>query len=631
MSILQTPAAGGAGSSAADRPAATLWRFLGRDAARLARGFRLQVILFAALIFISAVPVFLLAAWVQANALEKEIDSVQEKHLLIAKNLSDALERYVVDVEKAFLVASAQVGAQNVRIDVNRYLKSFDFNYVAVLDRRNEISEFQLAPPATMAVEVLPPETRDYVRSVAENRPGDVIFSDLKRENDRGVFYVFMTLDNGQLMIGALDPAFIRTVQRSIAFGDRGHSMVVDAKGHVVAHPNNDWEAISKDASKLSVVQKMMRGETGVSTFYSPPMQADMIAGHTAVPGVGWGVMVPQPMSELEDRARDVRDAAVVVSALGIVAASIIAWLLARFLAAPIVSIARATSTVAAGSYDVRLRALPWGSPRELRILSNGFNNMVDQLRHREIGLRTAKEQAEAANRSKTEFLANVSHELRTPLNAVIGISSIMRDEIHGPVGAPEYEQYLCDIHDSGHHLLDIINDILDVSKIEAGTLEISPTDVDVASLASECMRMVDGRAKDGSVALHLVLGENLPTLVADERMVKQILLNLLSNAVKFTPDGGSVTLSVSLDALGGYVFCVKDTGIGIAADKLESIMEPFYQIDAGYDRQYPGTGLGLALVKSMTEMHGGTVAIKSVSKQGTTVSVTFPPTRTRA
>jgi HAMP domain-containing protein len=184
------------------------------------------------------------------------------------------------------------------------------------------------------------------------------------RENDKAVFYVVMALDDGELMIGSLDPAFIRQVQRSITFGERGHSMIVDATGRVVAHPNAEWEASSKDASKLSVVQKMMRGETGVTQFYSPPMAADMIAGHTTVPGVGWGVMVPQPMSELAARAREVRNATIIVSAIGIVIASVIAWLLARFLAAPIVAVARATSAVATGSYDIRPSAHCRGAVR---------------------------------------------------------------------------------------------------------------------------------------------------------------------------------------------------------------------------------------------------------------------------
>jgi hypothetical protein len=162
------------------------------------------------------------------------------------------------------LVTVAEVGSQNQRIHINRYLKSFDFNYVTVVDRGNEITSYPLSPQSSIAgTTPLPLETREFLRSIAPDLPGKIMFSDLMRENGKGVFYVVMSLDDAQLLIGSLDPAFIRKIQRSITFGERGHSMVVDATSRVVAHPNPQWEAISKDASKLSVVQKMIRGETG--------------------------------------------------------------------------------------------------------------------------------------------------------------------------------------------------------------------------------------------------------------------------------------------------------------------------------------------------------------------------------
>ena len=235
-----------------------------------------------------------------------------------------------------------------------------------------------------------------------------------------------------------------------------------------------------------------------------------------------------------------------------------------------------------------------------------------------------ARQAAETANRAKTEFLANMSHELRTPLNAIIGFSEIMRTEALGPLGSEQYLEYTNDINNSGEHLIQIMNDILDMSKIEAGELNPIEDVVRFHGVADISMRLVADRAQKGEVTLVNDVPKDLPDLLADERMLKQILLNLLSNAVKFTPEEGTVTLTATADE-NGFVVSVTDTGCGIPADKMEVILEPFGQADMTLGRTYEGTGLDLPLVKAMTELHGGTLEIDSTEGEGTTATIRLP------
>lgn len=601
------------------------------DADFAVAGYRLQLILFAAFVFISAVPVILLAVWVQSDALEKEVRSVTEKHLLIAQNLGGVLERYVTDVREAFRVAADNAYAVDSLDGFDTLLRSLNFKYVVKLNRQNDLISYVMEPAGGRKGMGLDPEMRAYLYRYVEGANEDIVVSDLKRVNGEPLFFVLRKLQTGVLVVGALETTFIREVQQAIVFGERGHSMIVDATGRVIAHPDRTWEADSVDASKLSVVQKMMRGETGVATFFSPPMDADMIAGHTAVPGVGWGVMVPQPFAELEQRANDVRNIAILLAVVGILVSAILGWLLARYISRPVVAVSRAASAVAQGQLDTRVEGPPAYAPRELRSLAKSFNRMVNGLEQREAGLRAAKEEAEAANRSKSEFLANISHELRTPLNAVIGFSDLMRNEIHGPLGAAQYADYLNDIHGSGSHLLEIINDVLDMSKVEAGRMDLYETEFDLSSAMEACIRMTSERSAVGGVKVEARIPDDLPRLYADGRLVRQMVLNLLTNAIKFTGDGGSVVLEAGIEPDGTCFLSVADSGIGIAPEYLDSIMQPFVQVDSGIDRKYEGTGLGLSLVKSMAELHGATVGIESASGIGTTVTIRFPASRVRA
>ena len=284
------------------------------------------------------------------------------------------------------------------------------------------------------------------------------------------------------------------------------------------------------------------------------------------------------------------------------------------------------------GSFDMELGDGRWIRIAERRTRDGGIVGTMTEIteeKRRERELRRARDAAELANRSKSEFLANMSHELRTPLNAIIGFSELMKNEVLGTIGIPAYTGYVRDIHDSANHLLNIINDILDLSRIEAGKLKLFETGVDLGGAAQGTARLVTERAADSGVRVTTEVEKELPTLWGDERLVKQILINLLANAVKFTPRGGSVAVRAFKDPEGRLALSVADTGIGIAESDLARVMEPFGQADGSLRRRYEGTGLGLPLVRSFVELHGATFDLRSQVGSGTTAMVVFPIDRT--
>jgi signal transduction histidine kinase len=244
--------------------------------------------------------------------------------------------------------------------------------------------------------------------------------------------------------------------------------------------------------------------------------------------------------------------------------------------------------------------------------------------------LQVAKDEAERANKSKSEFLANMSHELRTPLNAIIGFSQLMAAEFFGIHSDPRYKEYAQDIHDSGSHLLAVINDILDLSKAEAGQVRLDEELIDINSTIASAVRIIRGKVEESGLTL-IVGGDAKGYLLwADERKIKQILLNLLSNAVKFTKEGGKIEITLELDLQVGFTVAVRDTGIGVEPASITKMVEPFVQLDAGASRRFQGTGLGLSLVKAFMDLHGGRLIIQSALGVGTTASIVFPVDRLR-
>jgi signal transduction histidine kinase len=241
--------------------------------------------------------------------------------------------------------------------------------------------------------------------------------------------------------------------------------------------------------------------------------------------------------------------------------------------------------------------------------------------------LQMALDVAATASQAKSQFLATMSHELRTPLNAIIGFSEMLAGETFGPLGDPHYPDYARSIHASGRHLLQLINDILDFTKLDAGRLELHEEEIDLTELVADTLRMIELDAARAGITLRIALGDELPRLRADARRVRQVLLNLLSNAVKFTPRGGEIRLTAVHDGAElGLV--IADTGIGIAAQDIPRALERFGQVDSSLSRKYEGTGLGLPLARRLMELHDGRLDLESAVGIGTTVTASFPGAR---
>lgn len=258
-----------------------------------------------------------------------------------------------------------------------------------------------------------------------------------------------------------------------------------------------------------------------------------------------------------------------------------------------------------------------------------GINRDITEHKRIEADAHAARDEAELANRAKSNFLANMSHELRTPLNAINGFSEMIFAEALGPLGNVEYQKYASYIREAGIHLLQLINDLLDISKIESGSVVLVEEAIDVAALMRSCVAMIRERADAADVNIYVDIDEELlPLLRGDPTRIKQIILNLMSNAVKFTPAGGTVTIRAWYHVDRGFVLQVADTGIGIAAHNIPKALARFEQIESTLDRTYEGTGLGLPLTKSLVEQHGGSLDLHSEIDVGTVVTVSLPVSR---
>jgi signal transduction histidine kinase len=456
-------------------------------------------------------------------------------------------------------------------------------------------------------------------------------------------FGVVAFLGTRGVIVAEVNLGFVsQALKRIIKIPERGWAFVVDSLGNVIADTRRSVAQLTSTAQLEQVHNALAPSSpTRGAMVAAGPSGTQVLSGYAKADPPGWVVFVEQPISVAFAplNALALRLAALVAAAL--LVALVAAVLLARRMVHPIAVLRTGAMRVAAGdlTQPIELR-----TGDDFEVLADEFNRMTRRLRESTEGLEQRvrdqtqelaaaleeveqkSRQLEAASRHKSEFLANMSHELRTPLNAIIGFSEVLRERIYGELN-PRQKDYLDDIHSSGLHLLALINDILDLSKLEAGRMELQLSEFSLAEALSDAVRTVHEPAHQGGLELETRIDPALgPGLVeADERKIRQSVSNLLTNAVKFTPAGGRVLLSARLrDGLAEVA--VRDTGIGIAEEDQTRIFDGFQQVSPGGLRQ--GTGLGLTLARKFIELHGGRIWVESHSGEGSTFTFTLPVAR---
>ena len=428
----------------------------------------------------------------------------------------------------------------------------------------------------------------------------------------------------GGVTVAEVNLKFVWEVVSRIQIGKAGLAYVVNSAGTLIAHPDISLVLQKTDLSRLAQVAALTRGEGADAPMARDLKGEEVLTAHARIPTLNWTVFVELPLAEAFAPlyASILRIGLLLLA--GLVLSMLASLYLARRMVEPIRAIQAGAARIGVGQLEQRIEV---HTGDELEALSEQFNKMAVDLKESYSSLERKVEERtrdlEVATRHKSEFLANMSHELRTPLNAIIGFSEVLQERMFGEMNEKQTE-YIDDIHGSGKHLLSLINDILDLSKIEAGRMELDLATFSVPEAIGNALTLIRERALRHGIELTASIDPAVGAISADERKFKQILLNLLSNAVKFTPEGGRVVVAAQ-PAHGMIEVSVTDTGIGIALEDQEAVFEEFRQVGKDYTRKAEGTGLGLALTRKFVELHGGKIRLKSEPGKGSTFTFTLP------
>lgn len=585
----------------------------------------LRMLLVGVLAAVALLPLGLFWTWSQSAAFDQQMEDVTDRHLLLARNLGDALTRYRRDVLSAFELLSDQAAGARTLAGASAMMSNLAIRCICVAQPDGTVIHSMRAENTTCPG-LIQPERMAALAATAEGETP--VFSDVMADSlGRPTIYI-VRYQGDNLIIGTISTDYFVELGKSISFGHRGHAAIVDAAGQVLAHPKAEWQDSMKDLSQVAPVAAMMAGETGISQFYSPAMLDDMIAGFTTVPGTGWGVMIPQPIGELRAAASSASRSAMLILAASLIIAAAIGWLLAIRLTAPLKSVVEAARQMAQGDVSARVKQTKGRFViHEFVSLQRMFNAMAASVQRAKIREQHASQVAMAANQSKSMFLANTSHELRTPLNAIIGFTDVMDSEIFGRIEQPKYRGYITDIKNSAEHLRRLINDVLDISSFDLEKIALMENEVAIASVLQE----VDAMTRQSADAKGIALAFDLPSewhVHSDPSRISQVLINLINNAVRHTPPGGRIDVRIRDKEDGRLALSVTDDGSGIAADELAEVLEPFRRGELAMTRSNDGVGLGLAIVGAIARAHGADFTLESELGRGTVATLTLPAER---
>jgi len=588
---------------------------------------KLRTLIFSSLVAVSVLPVGILAYWLQQTHIDNQFAMVENQHKVIARNLTIALERYANDTRSAFQLATENFQNPGNTEALTQHLSDLHFRHICSVDASGKIQQFQCAltcPANPQFPRIVLLSIKDTLQAAA-GKKGKVFFSRVV-PNPVGnpAIYLVKKMPNGNNAIGEIEPAYFIKLQKAVVFGIKGHAAIFDQTGRVIAHPLPGWMKSMKNLSTVSIVQKMINGESGVTRFFSPAVNVNMVAGYNVVPGVGWGVMVPQPESEIFLYADSVSKAILTVAVLGVFVAALFSWWLSGMLSKPMQLLSKAAYSVAEGNLSTRVVSFTKLGLSELLELEKSFNQMIANVVRKNTELEKLSHDAIRSSKYKSEFISSMNHELRTPMNSVLGFAQMLELDTEKPLSEAQ-KSSIENIIRNGNHLLELINHMLDFNKIEVGELPIDIEDVPAREVIDASLYLNQARAtQEGIEIIDQTVDEDLPVLSTDRTRLIQVLLNLLSNAVKYNREHGKVTLSCQRKATQMLRISVADTGMGIPLEKQEELFNPFERLGRELG-QIDGTGIGLSITKKIIELMGGLIGFESQHGKGSTFWVEVP------
>lgn len=504
---------------------------------------------------------------------------------------------------------------------------------------------------------------REYFKEVQESkRPviGDIIFGRVAKEPIIPIVVPILDRNNEfkGFIFGGYEPEPIRRIIKNIKIYGKGNLTLVDKSGKAIAMSNvPEFEREMKDLSKTNIFKESLKKEKGIAEYISLRDNRKKIGAYYNLSN-GWKIWISRDVGEINLAVFRSFLYAIIWGIISLTISSGVAYLISLYLSRPILTFKSCAEQFASGKFPTVDKNRKYkGIILEIGDMYNSFYKMADELKilyenlekkvkkrtkeledaNRELELLNeelkkskieadiAKSEAQSASRAKSDFLANMSHELRTPLNSIIGFTELLLSGISGEL-TPEQKEQLNYINSSGRHLLELINDILDLSKVEAGKMELELSVFELRELIENSVAMFREKAMRHRIKMTIDIPQDVDKKIkADERKLKQIMFNLLSNAIKFTPDEGTVWVRAKKVKEEGIEISVEDTGIGIKPEDMEKLFQPFQQIELTYTKKYEGTGLGLALTKRLVELHGGRIWVQSEYGKGSKFSFTIP------